>query len=249
MSPRLLDAGDGAVTIEWGDVIAPHLVARVAALDKALAAAHARGELPGVVETLPTFRSLTVLYDPLLTSRALLDPALLALLAQAGLAPAALPVPGRRWRLPVCYGAEFGADLADVASAVGLPPDAVVQMHADAEFKVYMIGFMPGFPFLGGLPPALHMPRRRQPRLRVPAGSVAITGSLTAVYPWHSPGGWQLIGRCPVPLFDAAAAPPSLLAPGDAVRFEAIDAPRLAALQAAISAGELGPQAWLDGAA
>ena len=242
MTPRLLDAGDGAVTIEFGDQITSQLVGRVAALDKLLQAARERGELAGVVETMPTFRSLTVLYDPLQTSRAALDPVLTALASQSEAAPAAN---GRRWRLPVCYGGEFGADLADVASATGLSPDAVVQLHADTELSVYMIGFMPGFPFMGGLPSALDMPRRREPRLRVPAGSVAITGSLTAIYPWQSPGGWQLIGRCPVPLFDAAAATPSLLAPGDTVRFEAITAQRLAELEAAITAGELGPHAWL----
>ena len=242
MTPRLLDAGDGAVTIEFGDQITSQLVGRVAALDKLLQAVRERGELAGVVETMPTFRSLTVLYDPLQTSRAVLDPVLSALASQSEAAPAAN---GRRWRLPVCYGGEFGADLADVASATGLSPDAVVQLHADTELSVYMIGFMPGFPFMGDLPSALDMPRRREPRLRVPAGSVAITGSLTAIYPWQSPGGWQLIGRCPVPLFDAAAATPSLLAPGDTVRFEAITAQRLAELEAAITAGELGPHAWL----
>ena len=242
MTPRLLDAGDGAVTIEFGDQITSQLVGRVAALDKLLQAARERGELAGVVETMPTFRSLTVLYDPLQTSRAALDPVLTALASQSEAAPAAN---GRRWRLPVCYGGEFGADLADVASATGLSPDAVVQLHADTELSVYMIGFMPGFPFMGDLPSALDMPRRREPRLRVPAGSVAITGSLTAIYPWQSPGGWQLIGRCPVPLFDAAAATPSLLGPGDTVRFEAITAQRLAELEAAITAGKLGPHAWL----
>ena len=242
MTPRLLDAGDGAVTIEFGDQITSQLVGRVAALDKLLQAVRERGELAGVVETMPTFRSLTVLYDPLQTSRAALDPVLTALASQSEAAPAAN---GRRWRLPVCYGGEFGADLADVASATGLSPDAVVQLHADTELSVYMIGFMPGFPFMGDLPSALDMPRRREPRLRVPAGSVAITGSLTAIYPWQSPGGWQLIGRCPVPLFDAAAATPSLLAPGDTVRFEAITAQRLAELEAAITAGKLGPHAWL----
>ena len=242
MTPRLLDAGDGAVTIEFGDQITSQLVGRVAALDKLLQAARERGELAGVVETMPTFRSLTVLYDPLQSSRAALDPVLTALASQSEAAPAAN---GRRWRLPVCYGGEFGADLADVASATGLSPDAVVQLHADTELSVYMLGFMPGFPFMGDLPSALDMPRRREPRLRVPAGSVAITGSLTAIYPWQSPGGWQLIGRCPVPLFDAAAATPSLLAPGDTVRFEAITAQRLAELEAAITAGKLGPHAWL----
>ena len=246
MTARLLDAGDGAVTIEFGDCIAPDLVARVRALDQVLEAAMAHGGLPGVIETMPTFRSLTVLYDPLQTTRAQLDPALASLLQQADHAPV---MPGRRWRLPVCYGGEFGADLAEVAAATGLTPDAVVQGHAESEVSVYMIGFMPGFPFMGDLPAALSVPRRREPRLRVPAGSVAITGSLTAIYPWQSPGGWNLIGRCPVPLFDAAAAHPSLLAPGDMVRFEAVTPARLAELEAAIVAGELSPAAWLEAAA
>jgi len=243
VSARLLDAGDGAVTVEFGDRIAPDLVACVRALDQVLQAAMASGGLPGVIEAMPTFRSLTVLYDPLLTRRAALDPVLRALLQQADQAPAAA---GRRWRLPVCYGGDFGADLADVALATGLSPDEVVHWHASTEVSVHMIGFMPGFAFMGGLPPALSMPRRTEPRLRVPAGSVAITGSLTAVYPWQSPGGWQLIGRCPVPLFDARAAQPALLAPGDRVRFEAVALPRFAELAAAIAGGELTAAAWLD---
>lgn len=245
MSARLLDAGDAAVTIEFGDHISGELVARVVALERALDAARARGELPGVVETVPTFRSLTVLYDPLRTQRALLDPALLALLQQADRAP---PAPSRRWRLPVCYGEGFGADLAEVAAATGLAPEAVVRLHSGIEFSVYMLGFMPGFAFMGDLPPALAVPRRREPRLRVPAGSVAITGSLSAVYPWESPGGWSLLGRCPVPLFDAAAATPALLAPGDRVRFEPVSAARFAALQAEVRAGAFASASLLEAA-
>lgn len=246
MTVRLLDAGDGAVTVEFGARIAPELVAQVGAFDRALQAAMACGELPGVIECMPTFRSVTVLYDPLLTGRAELDPKLLAVLALLQQAGQAQPAPARRWRLPVCYGGEFGADLADVAAAAGLDADAVVQLHAHTGFGVYMLGFMPGFPFMGDLPPALNVPRRREPRLRVPAGSVAITGSLSAIYPWVSPGGWQLIGRCPVPLFDAAAASPALLAPGDKVRFEAVSPQRFAALEAAVRAGELAPAAWRE---
>lgn len=242
MEASLLDAGDGAVTVEFGDRIAAELVARVGAFEKAVDAARERGELPGVIETMPTFRSLTVLYDPLRGSRAQIDPVLRALLGEAG---DAQPVSGRRWKLPVCYGGEFGADLDEVAAACGLDPDAVAQMHAQAEYSVYMIGFMPGFPFMGGLPPALNLPRRGEPRLRVPAGSVAITGGLTSIYPWQSPGGWQLIGRCPVRLFDVAAAAPSLLAPGDTVRFDPVLAARYAELEAAIRGGELQPTQWL----
>lgn len=238
---RLLDAGDSAVTLEFGNRVAPDLVARVAAAEHALDAARARGALPGVLETVPTFRSLTVLYDPLVTSRAVLDPALRALLAQAGPADAAT---ARHWRLPVCYGGDFGADLLDVAAATGQSPEAVVQLHAGTIFTVYMLGFMPGFPFMGLLPDALSVPRRREPRVRVPAGSVSITGPLSAIYPWESPGGWQLLGRCPVPLFDAAAAHPVLLAPGDRIGFEPVGADRYAEIDAALRAGRLRPDSF-----
>ena len=112
-------------------------------------------------------------------------------------------------------------------------------MHAATEFTVYMLGFMPGFAFMGGLPEALSVPRRQEPRLRVPAGSVALTGGLTAIYPWESPGGWQLLGRCPVPLFNAAAPSPVLLAPGDQVSFEPVTAARHAELETALRAGKL----------
>jgi inhibitor of KinA len=244
MSPRLLDVGDGAVTVEFGDRIAPELVACVAALEAAVDAARARGELPGVVETMPTFRSLTVIYDALATCRADIDTVLLRLLSDSDVAPAAS---ARRWKLPVCYGGTFGADLSDVAAATGLAADEVIALHAATEFRVAMIGFMPGFPFLGGLPAALKMPRRREPRVRVPAGSVAITGPLSAVYPWESPGGWQLIGRCPVPLFDPSAAEaPSLLMPGDIVRFEPVAEDRYAALAAEIAAGRHAFESWRD---
>jgi KipI family sensor histidine kinase inhibitor len=243
MNPRLLDAGDAAVTIEFGDVISRELVARVAALECAVDAARARGELPGVVETVPTFRSLTLLYDPLQTRREQLDPALRALLQQPAAVQTAAP---RRWRLPVCYGEDFGADLAEVASATGLSIEAVVQLHSGTEFGVYMLGFMPGFAFMGELPAALSVPRRLEPRLRVPAGSVAITGSLSAIYPWESPGGWSLIGRCPVPLFDAAAATPALLAPGDTVCFEPVSAEHHAELQARVRAGAFDSRTLLE---
>jgi KipI family sensor histidine kinase inhibitor len=243
---RLLDAGDSAVTVEFGNTVSPDLVARVAAFEQAVDTARASGALPGVVETVPTFRSLTVLYDPLRTCRAVLDPVLKALLDQDQPARPATP---RRWRLPVCYGGSHGADLAAVASACGQSPDAVVRLHAGADFTVYMLGFMPGFAFMGGLPEALSVPRRAEPRLRVPAGSVAITGGLTAIYPWESPGGWHLLGRCPVPLFDTAAPAPVLLAPGDRVSFEPVSAARHAELEAALRAGSLLAEQFLQPAA
>ena len=189
MKARLLDAGDAAVTVEFGDRIAGELVARVGALERALDAARARGELPGVVETVPTFRSLTLLYDPLQTSRARLDPALLALLQQSEPVQAAPP---RRWRLPVCYGDGFGADLAEVAAATGLTPEAVVQLHSGTEVQRLHARLHARLCLSWAIcRRRWRVPRRREPRLRVPAGSVAITGSLSAIYPWESPGGWH----------------------------------------------------------
>ena len=245
LSLRLLDAADAAVTVEFGSTIDPQLIAQVAALEQAVRAARDRGDLPGVLETVPTFRSLTVLYDPLLTSRAELDPRLLSLLGQrpAGPAPAA-----RRWRLPVGYGVdsggECGVDLDSVAQACGLPSAEVVRLHAETEFTAYLLGFMPGFAFMGLLPPSLQLPRRREPRVRVPAGSVATANRLSVIYPWASPGGWHLLGRCPVPLFNPAWPTPTLLSPGDRVEFEPVSATRLAEIEAALHTGELQPQAF-----
>lgn len=243
MFPRLLDAGDAAFTIEFGNAIDPQLLAAVNALDTAIARLQAQGGLPGVIETMPTFRSLTVFFDPLQTGRAALIAALRPLLdAPAGGAVAE----GRRWRLPVCYEGECAADLADTARAVGASEDEVVALHSGTEYRVYMLGFLPGFPFMGDLPARLRLPRRAEPRLRVPAGSVAIATGLTAIYPWESPGGWHLLGRCPVPLFDARRVSPSLLAAGDRVDFAPVPLAEFQRLAAALQAGEIDPQQWLQ---
>ncbi len=121
------------------------------------------------------------------------------------------------------YGAETGPDLSSVAHLTGLTEARVVELHQQTLFKVYMLGFLPGFAFLGDTPPELHLPRRSEPRLRVPSGSVAIAKQLTGVYPWDSPGGWHILGNCPVPLFDGAQNPPALFKAGDSVRFRGIE--------------------------
>jgi len=242
MTLRLLDAGDAAFTVEFGETIAPALLAAVQALDAGIARAQAAGALPGLIETMPTFRSLTVFFDPLRTGRAELIEALQPLFKAAEHAP---PVDGRHWRLPVCYEGEAGPDLAATAAAAGTTTDEVVALHSGTEFRVYMLSFMPGFPFMGDLPERLRLPRRAEPRVRVPAGSVAIAGGLTAIYPWESPGGWHLLGRCPVRLFDAASASPSLLAVGDRVRFQPVPMAEFRRLEAAVQAREVDPACWL----
>ncbi|QID19600.1 5-oxoprolinase subunit PxpB [Nitrogeniibacter mangrovi] len=241
---RILDLGDTAFTIEFGDTIDPALQAQVAALDAALAAAQAAGRLPGLIETVPTFRSLTLIYDPLQTRRATLEPLVRACLDSTAPAPAAS---GRRWRLPACYGGAHGPDLAAVAAHAGLTAEALVDRHTGTEYVVYMLGFLPGFPFMGDVAEALRRPRRDEPRVRVPAGSVALANGLTAIYPWESPGGWHLIGRCPAPLFDPSRAAPALLAAGDRVRFTPVDADTLADLEADLAHGRLDPADWQVG--
>lgn len=212
--PRFLPFGDAALLVEFGDRVDPALSARVMGLDARLAAA----DIPGLIETAPSFRSLMVQFDPLETEGEAVAAAIRPLCA--GL-DAAEPE-GRLWRVPVCYEGDLATDLEDVAARAGLAPEAVVALHAEAEHSVYMIGFLPGCPYLGGLPAEIDLPRRTDPRVRVPKGSVAIAAGLTVIYPVESPGGWNLIGRTPVPLFDPGAAPPALFAPGDRVRFEPV---------------------------
>jgi KipI family sensor histidine kinase inhibitor len=175
-----------------------------------LAAALSR--VDGVQELIPGMNNLTITFDPLGT-----DPQALASAAQAAWArPLRRRATGRRVDIPVHYD---GPDLGAVAAHCGLSVDEVVGRHAGGEYVVYFLGFQPGFAYLGGLDEALHTPRRAEPRLAVPAGSVGIGGAQTGIYPLATPGGWQLIGRTPRALFDPAAEPPTLLAPGDRVRF------------------------------
>lgn len=172
---------------------------------------------PGVLELIPGMNNLTLCFDPLATEVGVLQDAAQALWAM----PPSSRRLGRVVEIPVRYGGEDGPDLADVAAHCGLSADEVVRRHTKARYTVYFIGFQPGFAYLGGLDEALHTPRRAAPRLAVPAGSVGIGGAQTGIYPLATPGGWQLIGRTAVPLFSPDAEPPTLLAPGDRVRFVA----------------------------
>jgi inhibitor of KinA len=249
MDFRILDAGDTALTIELGDRLDRHLLAAVTAVDEALAKAIAGGYLPGIVETVPTFRSLTVIYDPLLTSRAEIEPGIRAAIAAA----VAVSVRrGRLWQLPVCYGdqiATCGPDLEALAEACDLTPAEVVRLHSTGTYEVYMLGFLPGFPFMGDLPEVLARPApQRAAGAGCRRGSVAMAGTLTAIYPWESPGGWHLIGACPLPLFSVAWPQAALLLPGDRVCWRPIDAAEyhsLSEAMPAMSASPLPPGAFL----
>ena len=233
MAIDILSAGDTAFTVQFGMGVDRAVNARVMALHKAIAEARHNGQLAGLVETVPTFRSLLIHYDPLTTSRAALEPVVAALAKRATDHASA----GRRWRIPVCYEGDFAPDLDEVAKRCTLTTDEVVALHSGTIFFAYMLGFTPGFAYLGGLPKQLSLPRRSEPRLRVPQGSVSIAGEMAAIYPWESPGGWHLIGRTPIALFDLRRPAPILWAAGDEAQFFAIERASYDAIAAQVAAG------------
>lgn len=227
---RIELVGDSAVQIVLGEAADEGTRRRVAAAAARLRAA----ELVGVTECVPGFTSITIHYDPVLVTRPTssarwLGRSLRRVLADLDGEPGG---DGVVVEIPVCYGGEFGPDLEGVAALHGLAAEEVVRMHAGGDYRVHLVGFIPGFPYLGGLDARLHSPRRDSPRTAVPAGSVGIGGGQTGIYPVESPGGWQVIGRTPLRLFDAHRERPALLRAGDRVRFRAVDADAFRALEA-----------------
>ena len=215
MTVRFLPAGDRGLVVEFGTAVDVAVNNQVRALALTLEAAR----LPGVLEVVPTYRSLGVQFDPAQLGaealRSRIDDALRAL------DPGQLPPP-KVVRLPTCYGGEFGPDLPFVSQHSGLSADEVVRLHSETPYHVHMIGFTAGFAYLGGLPEKLHTPRLPSPRTKTPRGAVGIGGSQTGAYSAETPGGWRLIGRTPVPLFDPLRDPPTPMLPGDTVRFDPI---------------------------
>jgi KipI family sensor histidine kinase inhibitor len=234
-TPRLLPAGDGAVSVELGDDISREANTRALTLERLLLDAG----LPGIVDTVPTFRSLLVHYDPLVLPWATLRARLSDLVA--GLAGARPPA-GRRVELPCAYGGVHGPDLETVARRLGLTPEDVVRLHAGTEHYVYFVGFTPGLPYMAGQPPELTIPRLDRPRTKTPAGSVGIGGTQTSIYSVESPGGFWLLGRTPVRLYDPAAPDPILLRAGDRVHFRPIDAAEFDAVAERVAVGAYRPR-------
>jgi inhibitor of KinA len=226
---RFLVAGDTAVVAEFGDRVDRELSARVLQFAVRVNACG----IAGVTETVPTYRSLMVLHDPLTIDTASLIATLRTLLD----APGTEAVQMKLWRIPACYERAYAPDLEEVAARTRVSEQEVVKLHTATAFHVYMVGFVPGFPYMGDLPAALELPRRVDPRVKVPAGSIAIAARQTAIYPLESPGGWHLIGATPVRLFDVRSTPPALLAPGDKVRFEPIGATEFEDIRSAVEAG------------
>jgi KipI family sensor histidine kinase inhibitor len=223
---HIIRASDASLLVVFGEVISPELHHRVLALYSALQA----DADPRVRNLHPAYASLLIDFDPLrLSHEELADH--VEKLSAAGATPNQTAT--RAIEIPVCYGGEFGPDLGDVAGHTDLPPEEVIRLHSSAAYLVYFLGFSPGFAYLGGLPEKLRTPRLQIPRKLVTAGTVGIAGSQTGVYPVDSPGGWRLIGRTPLRMFDPGARPPTRLQPGDQVRFVPIDRPAFDRIQKA----------------
>ena len=233
--PRLRLCGDRAVSVELADEIGREITARVLALDYLVR----ETRLAGVTETVPSFRALLVYYDPLVTSYEALAAGLTSLAARAR---ADVLPPARTVELPCCYEPDLGFDLAGAAARLGLAPEEVVRIHASAVYYVDFIGFTPGLPYLSGVPAPIHIPRLETPRVKTPPGSVSLGGMQCCIYSVESPGGFWVIGRTPVPLYDPRAADPILLRAGDQVRFRVIDRGEFDAITAAAAARTYRPR-------
>jgi KipI family sensor histidine kinase inhibitor len=234
VAPTFKPAGDLALLVELEDEISVEVNTRVRALEFLI---QQKG-LPGVVETVPSFRALLVYYDPRATGYEALCGAIAELWPQA--TTAVLP-PARAVELPCCYDPALGLDLVAAAARLGLATDELARLHAGAEYLVYFIGFTPGLPYMTGMPERICLPRLETPRTRVPEGSVGIGGIQCCIYSVESPGGYWILGKTPVRLYDPEAAEPILLKPGDRVRFRPIDRAEFDAIAAAVAARTFRP--------
>ena len=212
--PRFFSVGDSAIAVEFGDIIDIRVNNLVYSLAELISK-----DLNWIRDVVPTYRSLLILYDPLLIDHSQVTDYLESLTSKTVSRSEILSKPPRIYKLPVKYGGDFGPDLGTVAKKCGLSEGQVVNLHSGIDYRVFMLGFAPGFPYLGGMDDRLFCPRLKTPRLKVLAGSVGIAESQTGVYPNDSPGGWQIIGRTPISLFDANQDPPCLIQPGGYVRF------------------------------
>ena len=229
-TPRFLPCGDSALTVEFGSTIDPDINGMVLALDD-IVRAHAP---VGLIETVPTYRSLTIQFDPVATYY----DALLRLLTEETKDLAPRNAVGRRWRVPVVYGGEYGSDLEEVAEIHGLTSSQVIEIHSSAIYRIYMIGFLPGFTYLGGLDKRIATSRRVHPRAKIPAGTIMIGGEQAGIAPMDMPSGWHNLGLTPVRPYAPERDPVFLFAAGDEIVFEPVDASRWEAMEKAVRAGE-----------
>jgi inhibitor of KinA len=228
--PRYLPAGESALVVEFGTVIDPSIHDCVLALDAAIE----KARLDGIIETVPTYRSLMIHFEP----RKWALEGLIGAVAELRCEP--LPkLVRRRWRVPACYDPPHCEDIAEAAASLKLPPERLIGLHLGAKYRVYMYGFAPGWTFLGGLAPELGLPRRAAPRPPVPEGSLLIAGGQALIASCAMPTGWYMIGRTPVKTFDPRRTSVFFINAGDEIRFERIDLAAFDALQSKAKAGEL----------
>lgn len=208
--------GDQALLVNFEQKIDAGINKQVIALKDALE----REELAGILYTIPAYCSLTIAYDPNQTNYSKLSGEVERLIMS--ISEDSLTKPGRKLLIPVCYDKEFALDFGDLSEQTSLTREEIIEIHTKTEFRVYMLGFMPGFTYMGKLPEKLYCKRKKSPRLKVPTGSVGLAGFQTGIYPSELPGGWQIIGRTPLSLFDPNLADPFLFQAGDLVQFRKI---------------------------
>jgi len=210
-------AGDSALLVQLGNEISPVLNAKVRALDLALQ----HSPIEGIIETVPAYCSLLVCFDPLKVDPLQLEEEIKRAIQSTTQHIFSKPTVTV---IPVCYGGDLGPDLEFVSDYCKLPPEEVIALHSAPNYLIYMLGFTPGFPYLGGMDPRIATPRLENPRTKIPAGSVGIAGEQTGIYPVDSPGGWRIIGRTPVNIYDPFRTPPVLFSAGNYIRFQPITA-------------------------
>ena len=243
MDIRVLMLGDAAFTIEFPDLQGVEGARRVRFLRSLVEDKIEDGSLVGIVDLISATRSLSVCLDPLKADFLKVQGTVVKLAKMPFIETSEN---AQIWALPACYEGEYAPDLIEMAERSGLSVDEVVKIHTTQVYDILLIGFLPGFPFMAEIPEVLRFPRRTNPRTRVPAGSVAIANNQTAIYPWESPGGWHLLARCPVPLFNPDWGQPSLLSPGGKVSFEPVSEKDFKTLEADLTAGRLDPHSFLD---
>lgn len=228
---RILTAGDSSLLVEFGKEISPTINRKIAATVQLMKEQH----IEGVVDMIPAFCSLLINYDPRVISYEEIKERVQALLkvdAKTGEGTKKI------FEIPVCYGGEYGPDIANIAANAGLTEEEVIKIHSSRDYLIYMLGFLPGFCYLGGLDERIHTPRLANPRIKINAGSVGIGGSQTGIYPLDSPGGWQLMGMTPVKTYDPEREVPILVEAGDYIRFVPIDEQEYKRIKELVERGE-----------
>ena len=228
---RILTAGDSSILVEFGKVISPEINRKIAATVQLMKMQH----IEGVVDIIPAFCSLLINYDPRVISYEEITERMQHLLKMD-----AKMDEGKKkvYEIPVCYGGEYGPDIANIAAHAGLTEEEVIKIHSSRDYLIYMLGFLPGFCYLGGLDERIHTPRLANPRIKISAGSVGIGGSQTGIYPLDSPGGWQLMGMTPVKTYDPDRNIPILVEAGDYIRFVPIDEEEYKRIRELVERGE-----------